>query len=245
MTVQSIFDFLNERAPFATAEEWDNSGLLVGDPHKEVYQVVVALDATYDAVEIAVALGADLIITHHPAIFAPLKQLNAASIPYLLAANDIALISAHTNLDKATGGVNDTLADRLGLENVTVAEDGYTRIGTLSAEMTAKDFAAHVAHVLDAPVRYAGEEPVTTVAVCGGGGGDFIGGCIGLADAYVTGEVKHHEWLAAEGRIGVIEAGHYATEVPVVDTLAAWLEEAYPDLAVTIYRDGNPYDVIK
>ena len=113
------------------------------------------------------------------------------------------------------------------------------------AEMTARDFAAHVAHVLDTPVRYAGEKAVTTVAVCGGSGGSFIGGCVGQADAYVTGEVKHHEWLAYDGAINVIDAGHYATEVPVVDTLAGWLSEAYPDLAVTVYRDGDPYSVVK
>lgn len=245
MTVQDIFDLLNEKAPFASAEDWDNPGLLVGDPNRPVERVLVALDATAGAVDTAVALGAALILTHHPVIFAPLKRLNANSVPYRLAQEGIALIATHTNLDKAIGGVNDTLADRLGLENVTIAEDGYTRIGVLPGEMTARDFAAHVAHVLDTPVRYAGETPVATVAVCGGGGGDFIAGCVGLADAYVTGEVKHHEWLAAADQIGVVEAGHYATEVPVVDTLAAWLEETFPALSVTVYRDGNPYDVIK
>ena len=245
MNVQQIYEFLNNRAPFATAEEWDNPGLLVGAPHQEVSRVLVALDATTGALDTACALDTDLIITHHPVIFAPLKRLKGDSIPYRLAAEGISLIAAHTNLDKAQGGVNDTLAQRLGLTDVTVAEDGYTRIGTLPETLSARDFAAHVATVLDAPVRYTGDQPVTTVAVCGGGGGDFIAGCAHLADAYVTGEVKHHEWLENAERINVVEAGHYATEVPVVDTLASWLEEAFPDLTVTIYRDGNPYDVIK
>lgn len=245
MTVQDIFDFLNEKAPFATAEDWDNPGLLVGDPHKEITRVVVALDATADVVEFAALVQAQLIITHHPVIFAPLKRLQADSVPYRLAAKDIALIAAHTNLDKAEGGVNDTLAACLRLSHVTVAQDGYTRIGTLPGEMTAEAFAIHVAQALRTPVRTAGEDPVTTVAVCGGGGGDFIAGCVGLADVYVTGEVKHHEWLAAEGHIGVVEAGHYATEVPVVGTLAAWLEQAFPELVVTTYLGGNPYEVIE
>lgn len=245
MTVKQIVDFLDERAPFASAEEWDNPGLLVGDPHREIRRVLVALDATPGALDTAKAVGADLIVTHHPVIFAPLKRLKADSIPYRLAAEGIALVAAHTNLDKAAGGVNDTLAQRLGLTAVTVAEDGYTRIGSLSDTLTARDFAAHVAKTLDAPARYAGEKPVTTVAVCGGGGGDFIAGCVGLADAYVTGEVKHHEWLSAADHINVVEAGHYATEVPMVDTLAGWLEEAFPELTVTVYRDGDPYDVIK
>ena len=245
MKVQQIYDFLNTRAPFASAEEWDNPGLLVGNPQKEVARVLVALDATNGALDTAEALGADLILTHHPVIFAPLKRLKSDSIPYRLAARDIALIAAHTNLDKAAGGVNDTLAERLGLGDVAVAEDGYTRIGTLPETLTARDFAAQVAAVLDTPVRYAGDKPVTTVAVCGGGGGDFITGCVEMADAYVTGEVKHHEWLENAGRITVVEAGHYATEVPVVDTLAGWLEETFPELTVTVYRDGDPYSVIK
>ena len=245
MTVQEIFTFLHNRAPFDTAEGWDNPGMLVGDPHRAVGTVLVALDATAGAVDTAAAVGADLIVTHHPVIFAPLKRLAADSIPYRLAAAGISLIAAHTNLDKADGGVNDTLAARLGLADVTVAADEYTRIGTLAEAMSARDFAAHVAAVLDTPVRYNGDKTVRTVAVCGGSGGDFMLRMTDGADAYVTGEVRHHEWLAAADRINVIEAGHYATEVPVVDTLCAWLEEAYPELTVIPYRDGDPYSVIK
>ena len=245
MTIQDIFTFLNDRAPMDTAEGWDNPGMLVGDPRREVTRVLVALDATDGAVDTALAVGAELIVTHHPVIFAPLKRLSAQSIPYRLAAAGIDLIAAHTNLDKAAGGVNDTLAARLGLTDVVVAADEYTRIGTLAEETSAKDFAAHVAAVLDTAVRYSGDKTVKTVAVCGGSGGDFMLRCIGAADAYVTGEVRHHEWLAAAGQINVIEAGHYATEVPVVDTLCAWLTEAFPNLTVIPYRDGDPYSVVK
>lgn len=245
MTIQEIFNYLNTRAPMDTAEGWDNPGMLVGDPRREVTRVLVALDATTGAVDTAEAVGADLIVTHHPVIFAPLKRLTADSIPYRLAAAGIDLIAAHTNLDKAEGGVNDTLAARLGLTDVTVAADEYTRIGTLAEPMSARDFAAHVAGVLDTAVRYSGDKEVKTVAVCGGSGGDFMLRCIGAADAYVTGEVRHHEWLAAAGHVNVIEAGHYATEVPVVDTLCTWLTETFPDLTVIPYRDGDPYSVIK
>ena len=245
MTIRDIFAYINDRAPMDTAEGWDNPGMLVGNPHREVNCVLVALDATAGAVDTAEAVGADLIVTHHPVIFAPLKRLTADSIPYRLAATGIDLIAAHTNLDKAAGGVNDTLAARLGLTDVAVTADEYTRIGTLPEAMSARDFAAHVAGVLDTAVRYSGDKEVKTVAVCGGSGGDFMLRCIGSADAYVTGEVRHHEWLAAAGNINVIEAGHYATEVPVVDTLAAWLTEAFPHLTVIPYRDGDPYSVIK
>ena len=243
MTVQEIYAYLHSRAPFDTAEGWDNPGMLVGDPRREVSRVLVALDATAGAVDTAEAVCADLIVTHHPVIFAPLKKLSAQSIPYRLAAAGIDLIAAHTNLDKAEGGVNDTLAARLGLSDVVVAADEYTRIGTLPEPMSARDFAAHVAAVLDTAVRYSGDKTVQRVAVCGGSGGDFMLRCHD-ADAYVTGEVRHHEWLAAD-HLNVIEAGHYATEVPVVDTLAAWLTEAFPDLTVIPYRDGEPYSAVK
>ena len=246
MTVQDILQYIDRRAPFATAEEWDNPGLLVGCSAHKVTGVLVALDATDGALAAAKAIGAELIVTHHPVIFRPLRRLDGDGIPYRLAADGIALIAAHTNLDKAAGGVNDTLAERLGLTDVTVAADGMTRIGTLPEAETPTDFARRVAAALNVPVRLGGNRPIRTVAVCGGGGGDFIPALIGQVDAFVTGEVKHHQWLEANAAdLTLVEAGHYATEVPIVDTLCAWLQEAFPDLTVTPYRDGNPYDIVK
>lgn len=245
MFVKDIFDFLNERAPFDTCEEWDNVGLLVGSGHLPATRVLVALDATDGALQAAKAIGADLIVTHHPVIFNGMKRLDADSFPYRLAAAGISAISAHTNLDKAMGGVNDVLAARLGLTDVEVAADGITRIGTLPEEMSADAFAAHVAGALEMPVRAAGNKPVKKVAVCGGGGGGFIAACFGLADCFVTGEVKHHEWLYAAGHINVIDGGHYSTEVPVVDTLCHWLSEGFPDLQVVPYHEGECFSVVE
>ena len=245
MFVKDIFDFLNERAPFDTCEEWDNVGLLVGSGRLPATRVLVALDATDGALEAAKAIGADLIVTHHPVIFNAMKRLDADSFPYRLAAAGISAISAHTNLDKAMGGVNDVLAARLGLTDVEIAADGITRIGILPEEMSADAFAAHVAGALGMPVRAAGNKPVKKVAVCGGGGGGFIAACFGLADCFVTGEVKHHEWLYAAGHINVIDGGHYSTEVPVVDTLCRWLTEEFPDLQVVPYHEGECFAVVE
>lgn len=245
MTVHEILEYIDSRAPFATAEEWDNPGLLVGSGTQPVSRVLVALDATDGALKTAKAVGAELILTHHPVIFTPLRRLTGDSLPYRLAAEGIALIAAHTNLDKAAGGVNDTLAQQLGLTDVTVAADGITRIGVLPETEDPTAFARRVATALDAPVRLGGRRPVRTVAVCGGSGGDFIPTLIGQADAFVTGEVKHHQWLEAAEDLTLVEAGHYATEVPVVDTLCEWLQEAFPALTVVPYRDGNPYSIVK
>lgn len=245
MKVQDIYEFLGEKAPYDTCEEWDNVGLLVGSGYLPATRVLVALDATDGALEAAKAIGADLIITHHPVIFNGMKRLDADSMPYRMAAAGISAISAHTNLDKAVGGVNDVLAALLGLTDVEIAADGITRIGTLPEEMSADAFAAHAAEALGMPVRAAGDKPVKKVAVCGGGGGGFIAACFGLADCFVTGEVKHHEWLYAAGHINVIDGGHYSTEVPVVDTLCGWLTEAFPDLMVVPYHEGECFSVVK
>ena len=245
MKVKEILDFLGEKAPFDTCEEWDNVGLLVGSGYQPATRVLVALDVTDGALEAAKAIGADLIVTHHPVIFRPISRLSADSMPYRLAAAGISVISAHTNLDKAVEGVNDTLAARLGLTDVEIAADGMTRIGSLPEEMTATAFASHVAAVLGTPVRAAGDKTVKTVALCGGAAGSSMFPLIGKVDCFITGEVKHHEWLMAAGHINVIDGGHYSTEVPVVDTLCRWLTEGFPTLQVVPYHEGECFSVVK
>ena len=227
------------------AEAWDNVGLLCGRKGKEVKKILVALDPFRSVIQEAIEEGADLIVTHHPVIFRPISRLSADSLPYRLAAAGISVISAHTNLDKAVEGVNDTLAARLGLTDIEIAADGMTRVGTLPEEMTATAFAAHVAEVLGTPVRAAGDKPVKRVALCGGAAGSSLFAHIGSADCFITGEVKHHEWLGEAGRINLIDGGHYSTEVPVVDTLCSWLTEAFPDLAVVPYHEGECFSIVK
>lgn len=244
MTNHRIWECINRIAPFETAEEWDNVGLLVGNPDDRVNGVLVALDVTPGALAAAQAVGANLILTHHPLIFEPLRRLDSNSLAYQLAAAHIGVLSAHTNLDKAAGGVNDTLANRLGLQDVRPAPDGMSRIGCLPAAVELADFAQQVAACLDTPVRVAGNGPVRTVAVCGGSGGDCIPALAPLADAFVTGEIRHHQWLSDAGP-ALIEAGHYATEAPVIDTLCQWLREAFPTLPITPYYDGVPYITTK
>ncbi len=246
MTNRAILEVLDSKAPFSLAEEWDNAGLLIGSPDNEVNRVLVALDATPDAIEAAKAMDADLIVTHHPVIFSPLKALDSNSIPYALAAAGIDVISAHTNADKAVDGVNDILATRLGLTDLRVTEDGFCRIGTLAEPTDATAFAKTVADALDTAVRVNGGGLIRTVAVCGGSGGDFIAPLAGEIDAFVSGEVRHHQWLEANALgVTVIEAGHYATEVPIVDTLCRWLQEAFPSLTVTAYYDNAPYETVR
>ncbi len=242
MKISEILAFLQEKAPFETAEPWDNSGLLIGSAEVETDSVVVALDITHAVIDEAVRVGAKLIVSHHPVIFDPLRKLEAGSVPYRLVQEGITAVCVHTNLDKAAGGVNDCLAERLGLQNVRVAPDGMSRLGDLPQPLSAAVFADHVSQVLHTAVRVRqGEDLIRTVALCGGAGADLVLSLLGEADAALTGEVKHHEWLAVPSGKTLIDGGHFATEAPVIDQVLAWLREAFSTLPVVIYRGEAPY----
>ena len=192
-----IIDFLEKKAPAETAEVWDNVGLLADAGNKETDTVCVALDATAAAIDFSAKRGAKLLVTHHPVIFHPLKRLSPYPPAVAALTKGVSVLSLHTNLDKAAGGVNDTLAALLGLCDVTTLPDGMTRVGRLPTAKTAADFAKDVAAALSASVAFCGDGTVETVAVCGGGAGDGVFSLPTGVDAYVTGEMKHHEFLAA------------------------------------------------
>lgn len=247
MTVGEVYAFLQHRAPFETAEAYDNAGLLVGSAEMPADRILVTLDITPAAVRAAAERDAGLIVSHHPVIFHPLRRLSADSVPFLLASNRIAAICAHTNLDRAAGGVNDLLATALGLSGVQSAPDGICRIGTLPRPMSPEDFAAYVGGRLGTPVRMReGDTLLERVAVCGGAGGDFLISLLqeGGAGAAVTGELKHHEWLALPSGVTVVEAGHYHTEICMAEGMARWLREAFPSAEVTVFPGEPPYRTV-
>lgn len=247
MTVGEVYAFLQHRAPFETAEAYDNAGLLVGSAEMPADRILVTLDITPAAVRAAAERDAGLIVSHHPVIFHPLRRLSADSVPFLLASNRIAAICAHTNLDRAAGGVNDLLATALGLSGVQSAPDGICRIGTLPRPMSPEDFAAYVGGRLGTPVRMReGDTLLERVAVCGGAGGDFLIPLLqeGGAGAAVTGELKHHEWLALPSGVTMVEAGHYHTEICMAEGMARWLREAFPSAEVTVFPGEPPYRTV-
>ena len=225
-TVKNIYDFIDSIAPFEKQCEWDNSGLLIGNPCREISKIGVVLDITPDAVKYAAERGVDLIVSHHPVIFRPVKSFLDGDVSYMLAANGISAICAHTSLDCANGGVNDVLAETLGFKNpVPLTESGEAAMirKVVIDETEADALAMLVADRLSTGVQLADcGKTIDTVALCGGAGGDFIhavaeSGC----DAYITGEAKHHEFLAAkELGVTLIAAGHFETENPVVAVLA-------------------------
>lgn len=245
-TIREIQVFLQQKAPFETAEDWDNAGLLAGDPDTTVTGILLTLDITPQAVDFAAENGFNLIVSHHPVIFHPLRRLEPNGAPYALARRGVAALCAHTNLDKAPGGVNDTLAALLGLHDVRAMPDGLCRIGELSTLLLPDELAALTAERLHTDVRLcAGGREIHRVGLCTGAGGEFAAGLSGQVEAFITGEVRHHEWLqAAQDGITLIEAGHYATEMPVTRTLYNWLSAAFPAVRCRIYDQPSPYRAV-
>ena len=234
-----IAAYIEEKAPAALAEAWDNVGLLV-DAGQPVHRVLAALDITPAVVAEAKRLGCQLVVSHHPVIFHALKRLSDQPAA-LLVRERLSAVCAHTNFDAAEGGVNDVLAELLGLENVRPFA-GLGRMGEIP-EQTAAAFAAHVAAALGAPVMLAdAERPVHTVAVVGGSGGDFAQAAREAgADCLVTGEAAHHEGLdSLQHGTSLIVGGHYATEHPAVHRLADWLRERFGELEVLESQDERP-----
>ena len=238
--VSMIYGKLNSLAPFATQESWDNSGLLVGDPGAEVKTALVVLDITAEAVREAREIGAELIISHHPVIFHPLKKVESGSVVWELAQAGISAICAHTNLDMAQGGVNTCLAERLQLKNVRMLKEyehsGLPEglIGETGHPYTPEEFAAFVKDVLGCDgLKYVnGGKTITTVGLCGGAGADLTPDAAAQgAQAMVTADTKHNQLLDAEDiGITLVDAGHFFTEDVVVAPLMERLQNRFPEV---------------
>ncbi|MCI1966803.1 MAG: Nif3-like dinuclear metal center hexameric protein [Oscillospiraceae bacterium] len=239
-TTGDIYQFIDGFAPFRTAMGFDNPGLLVGDESIPVTKVLLSLDITPAVIQEASQLGAELVVSHHPVIFHPLKRLRTGSVPYLLASHSIAAICAHTNLDMAPGGVNDCLAKRLNLKNVRMlCENSASGLaealcGETNHEYSPREFAEFVKGVLGCEgLRYTeGGKSITSVGLCSGGGADYLydaaqNGC----QAFVTGECKHNILLDAENLgVTLVAAGHFETEDPVIPVLMQRLAERFQDV---------------
>ena len=194
----------------------------VGDTGREISAVLLTTDVTPEVVDEAIMLGCNLIVSHHPLLFHGLKQVCGqtpqARIVEMAIKHDIAIYSAHTNLDSVVGGINTKLAERLGITDIRILSNqtGLGAIGRLPEPMNYTDFIAHIREVLDCTyVRYTRpkKEMIQTVALCGGSGAEFIGEAIAQgADAYITADCKYHEFQDADGQIGLIDIDHWYSE---------------------------------
>lgn len=242
-TVKDYFEFLNSIAPFDTQEDWDNSGILVGDKNALVSKVLVTLDITLNTIEQAKEIGANLIISHHPVIFRAMKCFTSGSIPFEMAANSINAICCHTPLDIAVGGTNDTLAELLGYK-VYIKDNPILRFATIDST-TPKMLAEHIAHTLGTHIRYASaDKTIEKIAICTGAGCSLLSECEDI-DAFITGDASHHDFLdAVNDGITLIAAGHFETENPFVSTLVKKLSDKFIDNEIINAEEKNPITFI-
>ena len=241
--VKDFYAYLNSIAPFEAQEDWDNSGMLVGDENAEVTKAAVVLDIAPEAVEKAKSVGANLIISHHPVIFNPIKSVVKGSLPYELVKASANAICCHTPLDIADDGTNDSLAELLGIK-VTHAENPILRLGTVE-KTTAKELADIIAKKLGTTVRYADAgRPIKKIAICTGAGCSLIEAA-GNIDAFITGDASHHNFLdCIQSGITLIAAGHYETEIVVVPVIVKKLSEQFPEIEIIDLKQDNPIKFI-
>ena len=248
-TVEQIYQFLDQLAPVRYQMD---AGFLVGDREAGVHAIVVALDITEEVINEAIDANADLIVSHHPLVFHPLRSVRADDLTgrkvLTLAKHGISAICMHTNLDIADGGVNDALMHTLGAEITGLLEPAGTddqgnplgcgRIGVLAEPMSMDAFLRFLTERLHVSgLRYCdGGKPVQKLAVCGGSGGNmlelaFESGC----DTFVTADIKYDRFLAAkELGVNLIDADHFCTENVVIPILAESIRNAFPEVHVQI-----------
>lgn len=259
-TVNDILTYLETLAPTSMKMDWDNVGLLCGSKSKEVTKILVALDPFESVCSEAVQMGADLLITHHPLIFQPVKAITdetAVGRAILrLICSGISAINAHTNLDCVPGGVNDVLAQKLELQDIQVIAPsgvdeegrpwGLLRQGAVQTQPL-EQFLCRVKEALGCQgLKYVdGGKPVSKVAVGGGAcAGELRYAVNAGCDTFVTSDVKYNQfWDAKELGLNLIDAGHFHTENPVCPVLAQKLQAAFPE--VTVVLSENHTDCAK
>lgn len=233
-----ITDFLEKEFPTEYAENFDNIGLLLGRSDKDISKVILCLDANKNVVKEAASQKAELIITHHPAIFNPIKRINDTtdSGEMIISAleNKISIYSAHTNLDSAPGGLTDEVCKKLELTPIGNLEGNLGRLCKAPEKTTAKALAEKIKKEFGIEKLYSTfteDRIISTVAVCnGGGGGELVEIAASLgADVYISGDLKHHEIsaLKTNDNTDFIEMRHFDSEKIVTELLKRKLEAEF------------------
>ena len=250
MRCDELIQILERLAPVSCACDWDNVGLLAGRSDKEIKKVYLALDATDEVVEEAIKWRADMLITHHPLIFRPLKKINDTDFIgrriLKLLSNDISYYAMHTNFDAASGCMADTAADKLDLTQVKVLQPegeiegipyGIGKTGYLKEKMTIRELAELVKERFDLPFLtiYGEDAPGATVQFIGispGSGESLIKYALdSRVDVLITGDIGHHSGIdAAANHLAVIDAGHYGLEYLFLDFMENYLKQEVEEM---------------
>ena len=240
--VNDIYKALDELAPFSSQVSWDNSGVLVGSLSSKAKRIMLTLDITYETAIEAHNFGADLVISHHPVIFSPLKRLDENNPAVILSKHNITAICMHTNFDIANGGMNDILCEKLGLSpnegEVLNENDNIGKICELSKPADVPTIAKWVKDALGCKaLRYSdtGRE-VSKAGICSGSGAEYFADALEKGcQLLITGDIKHHDFIDAHNAgISLIDAGHFYTENIFYDKLKAYLLSRFPELEIKV-----------
>ena len=228
MKIKEVLSALEEFAPLPLQESWDNAGLQVGLTEAEVSGALLCLDVTERIVDEAVSKGCNLVVSHHPLLFRGLKQISDLTDVQRTVVkaiqNGVCVVSMHTNMDNARGGVNFQIANKLGLTDVAFlaakrvgdVECGSGVIGMLCEPMAADDFVLKVKRAFGVECAMCNEllrRPVQRVAICGGAGDFLLDEAVAAgADAFITGEMHYHQYFGYEQRVQICVIGHYQSE---------------------------------
>lgn len=253
--IGDITDLLETIAPLSFQEHYDNAGLFCGSKDEVCRGVFVCLDVSEQVIDEAIERGCNLIISHHPLVFRGLKSLlpqnNVAKTVLKALANNISLYSSHTNLDAAKDGVNPLLAKTIGLENFepfnAMQSDpryfGIGGMGFLPEPLTVETFLLKVKDALSNPyIRYVEgrKKQIKSVALCSGSGSEFISLAIEKgADCYLTGDLKYHDFLDAEGRIVLADIGHFESEALIKQHIVSIISKNFCNF-VPLFCDDLP-----
>ena len=254
MKACDIISALEEFAPLSAKEEWDNTGLSVGDPSREISAVMLSLDCTEAVIDEAISRGAEMVVTHHPLIFSPLKQISteeAIGRMILKAAkNDMVIYSAHTNMDKVSGGVSGIMAQKLMLRDVQILSAeadttyGLGVVGNLPSPLDFEEIVAVLKTKFGAKVlKCSGNNKgkVSRIALCGGSGSSLIPYAEKAgADLFITGDISYHHFIR-DGKTAIIDIGHFESESGILDLIKTLLTKKFTNFAVLIAENNiNP-----
>ena len=261
MKIKEVLSALEKFAPLPLQESWDNAGLQVGLTEAEVSGALLCLDVTEEVIDEAVAKGCNLVVSHHPLLFRGLKTISDLTdvqrTVMKAIRQQVCVVSMHTNMDNAQGGVNFKIAEKLGLDEVKFLETkrvgevecGSGVIGTLSTPMAANDFVLKVKQTFGVMCAMTNEllrRPIRRVAICGGAGDFLLDEAVSQgADAFITGEMHYHQYFGYEQRVQICVIGHYQSEQFTSEIFRDIINEKCPGVRTEIAETNtNPINYI-
>lgn len=255
MQIKEVIDYLKELAKPESSLSWDNCGIQVGDLNANISKISVALTPTIEIIESAIKNQSNLLITHHPLIFKPLKFIDVDTVIgksiHIAIKNELTIYSIHTSFDSAPTGLNYEIAKKLNLENISVFDElsNIGTIGSFTKPLKLKTVIENVKNILNlAHFTYVGdpEKAISKVAICTGSGGSFLSLVKEKsADLYITGDIKYHNAIdAKELDLALIDAGHHGTEILAVPFIANYISQKFDTLEVFELIERDPFNYI-